>query len=66
MSRMETDSLLTGSMNGASGDYGSSSGTEDRGFPGSRRMSYSVAGQSCSVDRAPGEWSFSPLSVSGR
>ncbi|KAI4830340.1 hypothetical protein KUCAC02_001976 [Chaenocephalus aceratus] len=52
---METDSLLTGSMNGASGDYGSSSGTEDRGSPGSRRMSYSVAGQSCNVDRAPGD-----------
>ncbi|XP_034064300.1 two pore calcium channel protein 2 [Gymnodraco acuticeps] len=55
MSRMETDSLLTGNMNGASGDYGSSSGTEDRGSPGNRRMSYSVAGQSCSVDRTPGD-----------
>ncbi|XP_073320266.1 two pore channel protein 2 [Pagrus major] len=47
---METDSLLTGSVNGASGDYGSGSGTELGGGPGSRRMSYSVARESCSVE----------------
>ncbi|XP_038556941.1 two pore calcium channel protein 2 [Micropterus salmoides] len=47
---METDSLLTRSVNGASGDYGSSSGTEHGGAPGSRRMSYSVAG--CSFEGA--------------
>ncbi|GLD66995.1 two pore calcium channel protein 2, partial [Lates japonicus] len=47
---METDSLLTGSVNGAPGDYGSWSGPEIEGAPGSRRMSYSVASQSCSVE----------------
>uniref|UniRef100_A0A8D0AZZ6 Two pore channel protein 2 n=1 Tax=Sander lucioperca TaxID=283035 RepID=A0A8D0AZZ6_SANLU len=47
---METDSLLTGSVNGVSGDYGSSLGAEDRGAPGSRRTSYTVAGDLCRVD----------------
>lgn len=48
---METDSLLTGTVNGASGDYGSWSGSEHRGAPGSRRMSYSVARELCNVER---------------
>ncbi|XP_028258515.1 two pore channel protein 2 [Parambassis ranga] len=48
---METDSLLTGSVNGASADYGSWSGKEPGGTPRSRRMSYSVAGDSCSIAR---------------
>uniref|UniRef100_A0A3P8RWZ2 Two pore channel protein 2 n=1 Tax=Amphiprion percula TaxID=161767 RepID=A0A3P8RWZ2_AMPPE len=48
---METDSLLTGTVNGASGDYGSWSGSDHRGAPGSRRMSYSVARELCSVER---------------
>ncbi|XP_030580020.1 two pore channel protein 2 [Archocentrus centrarchus] len=52
---METERLLTGSLNGASGDYGSRSGSERGGAPGSRRMSYSVAGDSCSVARDPGD-----------
>ncbi|XP_044046184.1 two pore calcium channel protein 2 isoform X2 [Siniperca chuatsi] len=47
---METDSLLAGSVTGASGEYGSRSVTEHGGAPGSRRMSYSVAGESCSVE----------------
>ncbi|TMS12788.1 Two pore calcium channel protein 2 [Larimichthys crocea] len=55
---METDKLLTGTANGASGDYGSGSGTDcgsgsgtdHGGGPGSRRMSYSVAGELCSVE----------------
>lgn len=46
---METDSLLTGSLNQACGDYGS------EGSPGSRRMSYSVSGGSCSVEGDPGD-----------
>ncbi|XP_049908560.1 two pore channel protein 2 [Epinephelus moara] len=50
---METDSLLTGSVNGVSGDYGSSSGTGVGGAPDNRRMSYSVAGGSCRVERGP-------------
>ncbi|XP_072237138.1 two pore channel protein 2 [Leuresthes tenuis] len=41
---METDSLLAGSENGDSGEYGSRSGTKQGGDRGSRRMSYSVAG----------------------
>uniref|UniRef100_A0AAQ5X140 Two pore channel protein 2 n=1 Tax=Amphiprion ocellaris TaxID=80972 RepID=A0AAQ5X140_AMPOC len=48
---METDSLLTGTVNGASGDYGSWSGSDHRGALGSRRMSYSVARELCSVER---------------
>lgn len=48
---METESLLTGTVNGASGDYGSWSGTEHSGAPGSRRVSYSVPRESCSVER---------------
>lgn len=48
---METDRLL----NGASEDYGSGSGSERGGAPGGRRMSYCAAGDSCSVDRDPGE-----------
>ncbi|XP_044208736.1 two pore calcium channel protein 2 [Thunnus albacares] len=47
---MESESLLSGSVNGASGQYGSGSGTGHGGAPGSRRMSYSVAGESCSVE----------------
>ncbi|KAM8763185.1 two pore channel protein 2 isoform 3-T3 [Acanthopagrus schlegelii] len=47
---METDSLLIGSVNGASGDYGSGSGTGHGGASASRRMSYSVARESCSVE----------------
>ncbi|XP_036952583.1 two pore calcium channel protein 2 isoform X2 [Acanthopagrus latus] len=47
---METDSLLIGSVNGASGDYGSGSGTGRGGASASRRMSYSVARESCSVE----------------
>ncbi|CAJ1048603.1 two pore calcium channel protein 2 [Xyrichtys novacula] len=43
---METEGLLTGTVNGVSADYGSRSGS------GSRRMSYSVSGQSCSVEGA--------------
>ncbi|XP_070759013.1 two pore channel protein 2 [Enoplosus armatus] len=50
---METDSLLTGSVNGASGDYGSRSGAGHGGAPDSRRMSYSVAGESCGVEGGP-------------
>lgn len=52
---METDSLLSGSLDGASGDYGSRTGSERGGAPGSRRMSYSVSGDSSSVHREPGE-----------
>ncbi|XP_063337249.1 two pore channel protein 2 [Pelmatolapia mariae] len=52
---METDSLLSGSLDGASGDYGSGTGSERGGAPGGRRMSYSVSGDSCSVDREPGD-----------
>ncbi|CAK6970452.1 two pore channel protein 2 [Scomber scombrus] len=51
---MESDSLLGSSVNGASGQYGSGSGSGSGsghgGAPGSRRMSYSVAGQSCNVE----------------
>nr|XP_020510129.1 two pore calcium channel protein 2 [Labrus bergylta] len=49
---METEGLLTGTVNTASGDYGSKSGSECGGGPGSRRMSYSVSGQSCRVEGA--------------
>lgn len=52
---MESDSLLTGSVNAASGDYGSGSGTGLGGARGSRRMSYSVAGESCSAEEDAGE-----------
>ncbi|KAM7014880.1 two pore channel protein 2 [Tautogolabrus adspersus] len=52
---METQGLLTGTVNTASADYGSKSGSEYRGSPGSRRMSYSVSGQSCSVEGATGD-----------
>ncbi|XP_034437420.1 two pore calcium channel protein 2 isoform X1 [Hippoglossus hippoglossus] len=48
---METDSLLTGSVNRAEADYGSSSGSEHGGAPSRRRMSYSAAEEACSVDR---------------
>ncbi|XP_022599950.1 two pore calcium channel protein 2 isoform X1 [Seriola dumerili] len=48
---METESLLTGSVNGAPGDYGSRSGPDNERAPSSRRMSYSVARESCSVER---------------
>ncbi|KAA8585692.1 hypothetical protein FQN60_004386 [Etheostoma spectabile] len=44
---METDSLL--SVNGVSGDYGTSPGAEDRGAPGSRPMSYTMSGDLCRV-----------------
>ncbi|XP_037608085.1 two pore calcium channel protein 2 [Sebastes umbrosus] len=52
---MESDSLLTGTVNGAAEDYGSLPGKEHGGAPGSssssrRKMSYEVAGQSCSVE----------------
>uniref|UniRef100_A0A3P9AZR2 Two pore channel protein 2 n=1 Tax=Maylandia zebra TaxID=106582 RepID=A0A3P9AZR2_9CICH len=52
---METDSLLSGSLDGASGEYGSRTGSERGGAPGGRRMSDSVYGDSSSVDREPGE-----------
>ncbi|XP_056238455.1 two pore channel protein 2 isoform X2 [Seriola aureovittata] len=48
---METESLLTGSVNGAPGDYGSRSGPDSERALSSRRMSYSVARESCSVER---------------
>ncbi|XP_071329017.1 two pore channel protein 2 isoform X1 [Trachinotus anak] len=48
---METDGLLTGSVNGAPEDYGTRPGPGHDGAPGSRRMSYSVARESCSVER---------------
>ncbi|XP_076579712.1 two pore channel protein 2 [Chaetodon auriga] len=47
---METDGLLSGNVNGASGDYGSGFGPGSVGASDSRRMSYSVAGQSCRVE----------------
>nr|XP_019935166.1 PREDICTED: two pore calcium channel protein 2 isoform X1 [Paralichthys olivaceus] len=47
---METDSLLTGSVNGAAADYGS--GPEHQRSPSRRRMSYSAAGEVCSVEGA--------------
>ncbi|XP_070819926.1 two pore channel protein 2 [Chaetodon trifascialis] len=47
---METDGLLSGNVNGASWDYGSGSGPGPVGASDSRRMSYSVAGQSCRVE----------------
>ncbi|KAG7239515.1 hypothetical protein INR49_028842 [Caranx melampygus] len=50
---METESLLTGSVNGAPGDYGSRSGPDHEGPPGRRRMSYSVARETCNVERDP-------------
>lgn len=50
---METDSLLTGSLKRA---YGSRSCSESGGSPRSRRMSYSVAGESCYVNGDAGEW----------
>lgn len=43
---METDSLLSGSFNRA---YGCESGSGSEGSPGSRRVSYSVAGGSSSI-----------------
>ncbi|XP_034534943.1 two pore calcium channel protein 2 [Notolabrus celidotus] len=46
---MEKEGLLTGTENGASADYGSRSGS------GSRRMSYSVSGQSCQVEGGTGD-----------
>lgn len=52
---METDSLLSGSLDEASGDYGSRTGSERGGATGSRKMPYSVSGDSCTVDREPGE-----------
>ncbi|XP_069034062.1 two pore channel protein 2 [Embiotoca jacksoni] len=55
ISWMETESLLTGSGNGASGKYGARSGTENGGGPGLRRMSYSVSGGACSVERDTGD-----------
>uniref|UniRef100_A0A672ZB80 Ion transport domain-containing protein n=1 Tax=Sphaeramia orbicularis TaxID=375764 RepID=A0A672ZB80_9TELE len=48
---MESERLLSaGSVNGSSGDYGSWSDADRGGSAGGRRMSYSVAGESCSVD----------------
>lgn len=52
---METDSLLSGSLDGASGEYGSRTGSERGGAPGGRRMSDSVYGDSSSVNREPGD-----------
>lgn len=52
---METDSLLSGSLDEASGDYGSRTGSERGGATGSRKMPYSVSGDSCTVDREPGD-----------
>ncbi|XP_068588098.1 two pore channel protein 2 [Cebidichthys violaceus] len=49
---METHGLVAGTVNGAFEDYGSLSGKKHGGAPGSsRRMSYTVAGQSCAVER---------------
>ncbi|KAF7645159.1 hypothetical protein LDENG_00208720, partial [Lucifuga dentata] len=48
---METDSLLGGSVNGGSADYGSGSGSQHGGSPGSRRMTYSFAAESCSAEQ---------------
>uniref|UniRef100_A0A668AHI9 Two pore channel protein 2 n=1 Tax=Myripristis murdjan TaxID=586833 RepID=A0A668AHI9_9TELE len=50
---METESLLAGGADGGPPDYGSDSSRTSRsngGGPGSRRMSYSVVGDSCSVE----------------
>ncbi|KAM3876875.1 two pore channel protein 2 [Diretmus argenteus] len=52
---METDSLLTGSVNAGSPGYGSRrslSDPEPGGAAGARRMSYSVSGASCCVEGA--------------
>ncbi|KAJ0056669.1 hypothetical protein NL108_012043 [Boleophthalmus pectinirostris] len=55
---METERLLAaGSLNGETGDYGSWSGSErseTRGR-GSRRLSYSVAGESCTFSDCTGD-----------
>ncbi|XP_067350562.1 two pore channel protein 2 isoform X4 [Channa argus] len=51
---METDSLLSSSVNTAPGDYGSRSGAKHERTWGRRRMSYSVAGESCGVERDTG------------
>lgn len=47
---METDSLLSGTVNGANGDYGSRRGTGLGGAAGRRRMSYSAAAETCRVE----------------
>ncbi|KAM6943529.1 two pore channel protein 2 [Xenentodon cancila] len=47
---MESDSLLAGNDTGDTGDYGSWSDSKHGAAPGSRRMSYSVAGGSCSIN----------------
>lgn len=54
---METDSLLSGSFNRA---YGCESGSGSEGAPGSRRVSYSVAGESSSIGGYRGECSTLP------
>nr|XP_020469359.1 two pore calcium channel protein 2 isoform X1 [Monopterus albus] len=48
---METDSLLTDGVTSDPRNYGSWSCAEREGSPGSRRMSYSVAGGSCRLER---------------
>ncbi|XP_031704627.1 two pore channel protein 2 [Anarrhichthys ocellatus] len=51
MSQMETHVLVAGNVNGAFDDYGSLSGKEHGGAPGSsRRRSHTVAGQLCAVE----------------
>lgn len=50
---METDNLLTGSMNRA---YGSGSDSESGGGPSSRRPSHLIAEESNRVERGTGEW----------
>ncbi|KAM4602402.1 two pore channel protein 2 [Polymixia lowei] len=54
---METERLLAGGVHRGSVDYGTGSslvdsdrGPSEAGSPGSRRMSYSAAGESCSVE----------------
>lgn len=48
---MESEPLLTGSINRALADYGSPENAQlERGSPKTRRLSYSVAGESCCVE----------------
>lgn len=56
---METDRLLGGSVDAASEDYGSYSGSEHAGTTGTtgrRRKSHSVTEEYCTIERGPGEW----------
>lgn len=53
---METDRLLGGSVDAASEDYGSYSGSEHAGTTGRRRKSHSVTEEYCTIERGSGEW----------